>query len=214
MSGTGVIHADIGRRGQACPQDRLILRHKPLQIGGEDAHHLALGDVHADPVQDRGQPLRRHLPLGMQRETEPPQVGAKAAEQSLRQVRDDPFAFRCQPAFAPVADEFRRDRQVTNQDGSISLEARPRRGCRSQHLLTSDAVLVAFRATPPPWTAALANLPFGNLVHAGGFERRPRRQVLQPRDLIAQFLVLDLQGGPGRLGCRELIAQVGHLVLE
>ena len=75
-------------------------------------------------------------------------------------------------------------------------------------------VRVACQATPPPWTAALANLPFRDLVHAGRFERRARRQVLQPRDLIAQFLVLDLQGGPGRLGCRELIAQVGHLVLE
>ena len=111
-----------------------------------------------------------------------------------------------QPAFAPVADKLGRNCQFTNQDGFISLEARSRGHIHGQNLFARNTILVAFRATPPPWTAALANLLLRNLVHARRFERRPRRQVLQPRDLIAQILVLGLQSSTSHFGLFELVS--------
>ena len=80
--------------------------------------------------------------------------------------------------------------------------------------LAGDAVRVAFPATPPSWTAAHANCLFGDLLHAGGFERRSRRQGLQPRNLVAQLLVLGLKRNPFQRGCLELIAKPGHLLFE
>ncbi|WP_373568588.1 hypothetical protein [Paracoccus actinidiae] len=47
-----------------------------------------------------------------------------------------------------------------------------------------------------------------------GFERRPRRQVLQPGNLIAQVLVLGLQGSTSHFGLLELVPQLGHLRLK
>ncbi|MDS9469871.1 hypothetical protein RGQ15_20140 [Paracoccus sp. MBLB3053] len=72
----------------------------------------------------------------------------------------------------------------------MALEARSRGHIHRQDLLAGDVALVAHLATPPPCTAALAGFLFGGLLHAGGFERESRRQVLQPRNLVTQILVL------------------------
>ena len=71
MACAGVINGDVRRGGQACLQDRTVFLFERLQIGGEQAHDLALGDRQADAVQQIGEPLGGHLALRVQGEAEP-----------------------------------------------------------------------------------------------------------------------------------------------
>ncbi|WP_265501975.1 hypothetical protein [Paracoccus beibuensis] len=105
--------------------------------------------------------------------------------------------------------------QFTNQDGFISLGARS--SCWSlsyEHLLAADTVRISLGAPWPTFPAWLAGLAVCRLFHAGRFERRSGRQVLQARDLVEQVLVLNLQGSTSHFGLLELIPQLGHLRLE
>ena len=79
MARTGIIDGDVRRGGQARLQDRAVFLRERLQIGGEQAHHLALGDRQADAVQQIGQALGGHLALRVQGEAEPAHAGPVAA---------------------------------------------------------------------------------------------------------------------------------------
>ena len=79
MARAGVIDGDVRRGGQAGLQDRAVFLLERLQIGGEQAHHLPLGDRQADAVQQIGQALGGHLALRVQGEAEPPHAGTEPA---------------------------------------------------------------------------------------------------------------------------------------
>jgi len=65
VPGRRVVYRDSARRGQAGPQHLLVLCHQVLKRLGQEPHHLALGDLHPDPIQQRREPFRGDLPLGM-----------------------------------------------------------------------------------------------------------------------------------------------------
>jgi hypothetical protein len=66
----GVVHRDPARRGQAGLQHLPILGDEIVKPRGQQPHHLALGDLDADPAEKRRQPLRRHLALGVRHQQE------------------------------------------------------------------------------------------------------------------------------------------------
>ena len=75
MARAGIIDGDVWRGNQARLQDRMVFLLERLQIRGEQAHDLALGDRQADAVQQIGQALGGHLALRVQGEAEPPHAG-------------------------------------------------------------------------------------------------------------------------------------------
>ena len=89
MPRTGIVDGDVRRGDQAGFQDRVVFLLERLQIGGEQAHHLALGDRQADAVQQIGEALGGHLALRVQGEAEPPHAGPEPARDPLRQRRDE-----------------------------------------------------------------------------------------------------------------------------
>ncbi|MBM3605476.1 MAG: hypothetical protein FJX25_12215 [Alphaproteobacteria bacterium] len=96
----------------------------------------------------------------------------------------------------------------------VAFEARSRWSLGCQHFLAADTVCVSLGSSRPTCSAWIAEFGARSLFHAGWFERRPGRQVLQPRNPIAQLLVLGLRSSPGRLDRRELICEMGHMVFE
>ena len=85
---------------------------KPSSGSAKSRTTWLLGDLHPDPVQQRHKPLRRHLPLGVQRQHKAPQLRAEAADDPGRQVGQHRLARRQHPALAPVADHLGRKPQV------------------------------------------------------------------------------------------------------
>ena len=79
MPRAGIIDGDVGRGDQARLQDRVVFLRERLQIRGEQAHHLPLGDRQADAVEQIGQALGGHLALRVQGEAEPAHAGPEPA---------------------------------------------------------------------------------------------------------------------------------------
>ena len=81
-----------GEEVEARLQDRVVFLLEGLQIRGEQAHHLPLGDRQADAVQKIGQALGGHLALRVQGEAEPAHAGSVPARDPRRQRRDEGLA--------------------------------------------------------------------------------------------------------------------------
>jgi hypothetical protein len=113
-----------------------------------------------------------------------------------RQRRNQPLPVRGLPALAPIARRFGLQHQVLNDDLLEALVARACRGLDRKRLRAVDRKLGDTGASP-----ALRSLAFLALglalrlirrpLHAGGLLRRTRRQILQPRDLVLQRLVVE-----------------------
>jgi len=153
VPGRRVVHRHPARCGQAGAQHVLVLGHEAVERLGQQAHHLALGDLDTDPVQQRREPLRRHLPLGVQRQHEAPQLRPEAAHDPSRQVSQHRLARRQNPALAPIADHLGRKPQVAHQDVLIALEPRAGRHGHLDHDLGRDRIPVALGA--PRWLQTL-----------------------------------------------------------
>jgi hypothetical protein len=80
-----VIDRDPGRGGQAGVQNLRLFGDELLRAPGQKPDHLALGDHHSHPGQQRRQPLSRHLALDVERKDVPLKVGPEAAHQACRQ---------------------------------------------------------------------------------------------------------------------------------
>ena len=190
MAMAGVVDRDPGRGLQSRPKHRLVFGDQTLDPLAQQTNHLALGDVHAHARQQRGQSFRRHLTLEMASGDEPPKFGAVAPQNPRRQRRDDPLASRPRPAFAPIAQRLHDDPQILNQDVLVAQKPGPGRRRSLQHHIPRHRQLVALGAAPAFGTG-LAGARRCRLLHARGLaaELRPRRQTLEPRNLVLQRLI-------------------------
>ncbi len=195
MPGGGVVYRYPARGGQPGPQHLLVLGHEVLERLGQQAHDLAFGDLDPDPVQQRREPLRRHLPLGVQGQHKAPQLRTEAADDPRRQSSQHRLARRQQPALAPVAHHLGRKPQVAHQDVRVALEARAGRHRRLEHPLGGDRLRVALDAARRLGALLiLVGRPgLRRLLHAGRPQWRTGRQPFQPGHLVAQRLVLSAQ---------------------
>ena len=121
---------------------------------------------------------------------------AAAPDNPRRKRRNQPLAVRRLPALAPIARRFGLQHQVLNDNLLEALGARARRGLDRKRHLPVDRKLGDARAAPALRRLVLLVLraalrPFCRLLHPGRLVGRTRRQMLQPRDLVLQRLVLD-----------------------
>jgi hypothetical protein len=121
---------------------------------------------------------------------------AAAAHDPRRKRRNQPLAVRRLPALAPIARRFGLQHQVLNDNLLEALGARARRGLDRKRHLPVDRKLGDARAAPALRRLVLRVLraalrPFRRLLHSGRLVGRTRRQMLQPRDLVLQRLVLN-----------------------
>ena len=198
------------------PQHRFVLGAEALELGGHQPHHLALGDHEAQAGQQRHDPLAGHLALKMEHQHQTNKMRAAAAHDPRRERRDQGLAVRRLPAFAPIERRLGLDRQVLNGELLIALEARARRRLDRQRFRPGDRKLGDARAAPPRRSLTslalpLALRPIRRLLHAGRLLRRTRRQMLQPRDLVLQRLILDPQARLDPVARLELRLQPLHL---
>ena len=190
MARAGIIDGDVRRGGQACLQDRTVFLLERLQIGGEQAHDLALGDRQADAVQQIGEALGGHLALRVQGEAEPAHAGTEPAGDPDRQGRDEGLALGCHPAFPLVAHHLGNQHQIPVHHRLVAFEARAGWNLGPERHLAGDPIPFGAAAWAP---ARTRRSRLGGFLHAGGFERRARRQVLEPGDLVLQGLVVEAQ---------------------
>ena len=190
MPRTGIIDGDVRRGIQAGLQDRVVFLLECLQIRGEQAHDLPLGDRKADAVQKIGQALGGHLALRVQGQAEPPHAGPEPASEAGRQRRDDGLALRRHPAFPLVAHHLGGQNQIPPHDRLVAFEARAGRHLGPDRHLAGD--LIPFGAAPGR-RPGLGRPRLSGFLHAGRFERWARRQVLEPGDLVLQGLIAGVQ---------------------
>lgn len=205
VEGAGIVDGDPACARQTCSQHLPILGHECVEPTGQQPYHLPLGDGDADPLEQRGQPLAGHLALDMAGQHKPAQRRAKATNDPGRKRRDDRTPIRRQPALAAVADHARHQQQILDDDVLIALEARPgRRRCR-QHALFANhqAIPLGTAPTLALWLARrLRRRRLARFLHPGRLQLRPRRQALQPSDLLPKSGILRPQ--PGHLGQQAL----------
>jgi hypothetical protein len=183
MAGAGVVHTDPGGGREARLQHRLVLGMEAGVPGGQQPHHLPLGDGDADVLEQRRCPLHRALALMILGEHEAPQLGTEMPRDPRRQRRCHRRALRRQPALAAVSDDPRLDHQVLHHEVRVALEARAGRHIHRQdpHLVHREPdILRPSPALAPP------GLCLGRLVHARRFQRRRTLQPLKPAVLLPQ----------------------------
>jgi len=126
----------------------------------------------------------------VQGQAEPPHAGTVAAGNPRRQRRDDGLALWREPAFPLVAHDLRGQDQIPLHHCLVTFEARAGWHLDLQRHLAGDPIPFGAAA----WALArLGRLRLSGFLHAGGFERWTRRQVLEPGDLVLQGLVVDTQ---------------------
>lgn len=213
VTGTGIVDRDIGRRHVAGMQDGGILGVETIQPLCQEPHHLAFGDLDTDVVEQRRHPLRRDLPMRMQHQTKPPQIGPKASLYSHRQLCCDGVSVRRHPALPPVTNHLDLQNQIPDEAVLVALEARSGRYTGRQHLFTRHPLRVVLRPSRPGRRIlGRERLVIRCLFHPRWSEGWARRQVLQPRNLVAQKLVVDLQ--PGVLKPEQIVLIAKPLVFS
>jgi hypothetical protein len=190
-----------------------ILGDQAVEPTAQQAHHLPLGDRHADPRQQRREPLGGHLALDVAGEQEPAQGRAEPALDPGRQGCRDRLSVRGPPAFAAVADHARHQEQVLDDDVLVALEARSGWHRDREHLVLDAAPPVALGAAPaaPPRSlAGRRRRGVARPLQARGLPLRPRRQPLEPGDLVLQLSVLGPQRGILLAQPDDLVQQPRH----
>ena len=198
MARAGVVDGDEGRAGKSRPKHRFIFAAEAVELGGHKPHHLALGDHKTKAGQKRHHPLAGHLALKMKHQHQTMQMRTAAPDNPRRQRRNQPLAVRRLPPLAPIARRFGLQHQVLNHDVLEALMARARRSGDRKRFRTVNRKLGDPGAAPPlrrPILVALGSAlwPIRRPLHSGRLHRRTRRQLLQPRDLVLQRLVLNPQ---------------------
>ena len=97
---------------------------------------------------------------------------------------------RRDPAFPLVAHDLGGQHQIPPHHRLVAFEARAGRHLGPERDLAGDPIPFGAAAGAPARTGGLR---LGGFLHAGGFERRARRQVLEPGDLVLQGLVVEAQ---------------------
>ena len=114
---------------------------------------------------------------------------------------DDRPPVRRQPALPAVADHPRHQQQILDDDVLVALEARAGRRRGRQHALFADDQAISL-GTTSTLALRLARRPRrrrrARLLHPGRLQLRPRRQPLQPGNLLLESGVLRPQ--PEHLG--------------
>ena len=87
-----------------------------LELGGQQPHHLPLGDHQAHAGQQRHDPFAGHLALKMEHQHQTMKMRAAAADDPCIERRDQPLPVRCLPALAPIARRLGLQHQVLNDD--------------------------------------------------------------------------------------------------
>ena len=193
VAGAGVVHGDPGCARQTSAQHLPVLGRESVEPTGQQPHHLPLRDDHADATEQGGQPFAGHLALDVAGQDQPPQGRAEPADDPGRQRGDDRAPIRRQPALPAIADHPWHQDQILDDDVLVALEARAGRRRRLQHLLLADHQVIPLRATST-LALRLARLPrrrrLARLLHPGRLQLRPRRQPLQPGNLLPESGVL------------------------
>jgi hypothetical protein len=196
MARAGVVDGDERRAPQSRPQHRPVLGAEVVELGGQKPDHLALGDSQAQAGQKRHDPLAGHLAVKMKHQHQTNKMRAAAAHDPRRQRRNQPLPVRRLPPLAPIERRFGLQHQVLNDDLLEALVARACRGLDGKRFRAVDGKLGDPGAAAP--LRGLAFLALGpalrlirRLLHPGGLLRRTRRQMLQPRDLVLQRLVVE-----------------------
>ncbi len=130
------------------------------------------------------------MALCMQGQAEPAHAGTEPAGDADRQWGDDGLALGRHPAFPLVAHDLRGQDQIPLHHRLVAFEARAGGSLDPQRHLAGDPIPFGAAAGAPAWTRGLW---LGGFVHAGRLERRARRQVLEPGNLVLQGLVIDPQ---------------------
>ena len=196
MASPGVIDGEPARARQAGAQHRLGLGDQGGALGGQEPHHLALGDRHAEAGKERRDPLGRDLALVMLQQHEAAQFRPKVAFDTGRQRRHQRPAVGRQPALAAVADDPRLQPQILDHEVLVALEPRAGRRGDRQHPLFADHALGG--------RAALRTLGLGARP---SFRRRP----LHPRRLDLGPALVPLEPGDLFTQRRVLFPQPDHL---
>ncbi len=211
MPGTGIIDCHIGRGNQAGMQDGSVLGMKSIQPLRQKPDDLTFGNLDTDIAEQGRQSLRRNLPMTVKHQAEVPQIGAIAAPDTCWQRRNDRASTRRLPAFAAIADHFSPQDKIPYHAILVAFKARSRWNAGEQHLFTRHATRITLWSAPPRGLLlATSRLVAGRLFHARWLERRAGRQVLQPRNLVAQELVVDFQP---RVFDLELVALVAKFLV-
>jgi hypothetical protein len=194
-----VVDGDERRADEPRPQHGLVLGAEPAQSCAQEPNHLPLGDRQAKPDQELHDSFAGHLALKMEHQHQAMQMGAATADDPRIERRGQHLAVRRLPALAPIKRRLSFQHQVLNDDLLIALAARARRGLNRQHHGSVDRKPRDARTAPPlRRLILLAIRPICRLVHPRRFERRTRRQMLQPGDLVLQRLVINPQPRNGR----------------
>ena len=146
---SGVVDGDEPRARKPRPQHRLVLGAEPLQLGGQEPHHLALGDRQTQPGQNLHDPFAGHLALKMKHQHEAMQVRAAPADDPRIERGGQRLALRRLAALAPIERRLSLQRQVLNDDLLIALVARARRGLDRQLHRPIDRKFGDAGAAPP-----------------------------------------------------------------
>ena len=141
---------------------------------------------------------------------------AVASHDPGSQVGDNGRAVRRLPPLATIERRRRAQAQVLNDDVLVTLVARAVRRLRLDDDRLAYRQLV--QLAPASTRRARALLPVGprsgaalrRLVHPGSRDRRPRRQILQPREFILDDLMLGAKLGQRDLQCLVLGAKRAH----
>ncbi len=215
MAGAGVVDRDEGSAAQSGLQHLGVLSAERLEPGGQQAHHLAFRNHHADAVQQRQNPLAGHLSLKVQHQDQALKMRAIATDDPGIERRDQSLPIRRLPALAPIAGHQRIQNQVLNDDLFVALVAGTRwrvdlhlDGLRDRQLVQVAAA--PLRRPPALGRVRLRIRSVRRLVHPRGFLRRPRRQFLQSRQFVLDRLMLDPQLGQRPAHLLVLRLKAGH----
>ena len=150
----GVVHRDPGRARQPGAQYIARFVAKAILAGGQQADHLALGNVDAEGLQQCHQSRHRGLTLMILGEYEAPQLRPEMTSDAGRQRCRRHLAVGGLPALALEIDDVRTQHQVLHHEAGVALEARAgrRRGQPDLAFLV-DRQLRARAPTPAPLLA-------------------------------------------------------------
>ena len=216
MARAGVVDGDEGRAGKPRPQHRFVLGAEISSLAVKSRTTWRLEITRPRPVRSATIRLAGHLALKMQHQHQTMQMRAAAADNPRRQRRNQRLAVRRLPALAPIARRLGLQHQVLNDDlldspcGASPPGRRPKAfPSRSIESLETPGPRRRFAASScRAWAPPLR--PIRRLLHPGRLLRRTRRQMLQPRDLVLQRLVLNPQPRQGRAHLLVLRPQPLH----
>ena len=198
MAGAGIVDRQRRGAGKAGGQDLLLLGvERRLALGQEIAQR---GQRHLDAEgMQLGEQLRLgHIALVVLLQHEANQVRSEMADNAGRQRRRHQRAVGRAIARAMIARNVRLQPQVLHDEAFAPLEPaafRQRPGL--EHLLLMDGEVRGPHAALPAPVARSPGTPraplvgrrafvIGTVLHPARLERWPRRQPLEPRDLVTQ----------------------------